>query len=155
MRQAVAAILFVTVVSCGGGSSSTSSGAGLLSDPCGYLTASDFQDTLGLPLQGYRAGQSCAYRDQHGNTCQVTVLPDSGQYAISKKAAAQYGALETIDAGEQGFYSAQAQLPGVWIFDFGFMKSSAFAGALCGARFGTSNPKPQAMRLANRIASRL
>jgi hypothetical protein len=35
------------------------------------------------------------------------------------------------------------------------MKNGAFAGALCGARFGTSNPRAQAARLAGLIASRL
>ncbi|HET7467301.1 MAG TPA: hypothetical protein VFL29_11590 [Candidatus Dormibacteraeota bacterium] len=157
MRVAVAALLFATIVSCGvsSGASATPSGAGLLSNPCGYLTTADFQDTLGLPLQGYRAGQACAYRDQHGNTCQVTVIGDAGQYATSKTAAGQYGDVEAMAAGEQGFYSAKAQTPGVWIFDFGFMKAGAFAGAVCGARFGASNPKPQAVRLANLIASRI
>ena len=157
MRLAVAVLLFATVVSCGASGHATAapSGTGLLSDPCGYLTTSDFQDAIGLPLQGLRSGPSCAYRDQHGNTCQVTVTGETGKFATSRTAAGQYGAVEAMAAGEQGFYSAKAQTPGVWIFDFGFMKAGMFAGAVCGARFGASNPKPQAERLANLIASRL
>src|SRR5256885_15510632 len=157
MRLALAAVLLVAAVSCNGSSHSgaTPSGAGLLSDPCAYVSPSDFENTIGMPLQGYRAGESCSYRDPQGNTCQVTVLADSGQYVASKKAAAQYGAVEALATGDQGYYSAQSQVPGVWIFDVGFMKGSAFAGALCGARFGASNPRPQALRLASLIASRL
>ena len=157
MRIALAAVLMVAVVSCSGRSTAaaTPSPAGLLSDPCGYLSKADFQETLGLPLDGYRAGQACGYRDVHGDTCQVTVLADSSQYATSQAAASNYGGVEILGAGDQSFYSAQLQRPGVWIFDLGLTKGRTFAGALCGARFGSSNPKPQAARLANLIASRL
>src|SRR5712691_10224222 len=138
MRFALAAVLFVTVMSCGGTSTASApSPAGLLSNPCSYLSKADFQQTLGLSLEGYRAGQACGYRDARGNTCQV------------------YGAVESLGAGDRSFYSAQPQSPGVWIFDLGLMKGPAFATALCGARFGSSNPKPQAARLGNLIASRL
>ena len=156
MRLALAALLLVTVLSCGGTSTAaTPSPPGLLSNPCGYLTKADFQATLGLPLEGYRAGQSCGYRDPRGNTCQVTVLANTGEFAASQAAASKYGAVEILGAGDKSFYSAQPQSPGVWIFDLGLMKGNAFASALCGARFGSSNPKPQAARLANLIASRL
>ena len=156
MRFALAAVLFVTVMSCGGTSTAaTPSPAGLLSNPCSYLSKADFQQTLGLSLEGYRAGQACGYRDARGNTCQVMVLADTGQYAASQEAAAKYGAVGTLGAGDRSFYSAQLQSPGVWIFDLGLMKGPAFASALCGARFGSSNPKPQAARLGNLIASRL
>jgi hypothetical protein len=157
MRSALTAVLLVAVLSCGGRSTASPapSPAGLLANPCGYLSKSDFQKTLGLSLDGYRAGQTCAYRDAGGNTCQVTVLADTGEYAASREAASSYGAVEVLGAGDKSFYSAQPQRPGVWVFDFGLMKGSAFAGALCGARFGSSNPKPQAARLGNLIASRL
>ena len=157
MRIVLAAVLFVTVLSCGGTSTAaaTPAPASLLSDPCGYLSKADFQATLGLPLEGYRAGQACGYRDARGNTCQVTVLADTGQYATSQAAASKYGVVEILGAGDKSFYSAQLQQPGVWIFDLGVMKGTVFAGALCGARFGSSNPKSQAGRLANLIASRL
>lgn len=156
MRIALAALLFVTVVSCGGTSSATKpSPASLLSSPCSYLSKADFQATLGLPLEAYRAGQSCGYRDSRGDTCQVTVLVDSGQYAAAQSAASRYGVVDTLGAGDKSFYSAQLQGPGVWIFDLGLMKGTAFAGALCAASLGSSNPKPQAVRLGNLIASRL
>src|SRR5713226_9223958 len=156
MRVALAAVLFLTVMSCGGTSTAaTPSPAGLLSNPCSYLSKADFQQTLGLSLEGYRAGQACGYRDTRGNTCQVTVLADTGQYAASQETAAKYGAVGTLGAGDRSFYSAQLQTPGVWIFDLGLMKGPAFASALCGARFGSSNPQPQAARLGNLIASRL
>ena len=156
MRIALAAVLFVTVLSCGGTSAAARpSPAGLLANPCSYLTKADFQSTLGLPMEGYRAGQTCGYLDSRGNTCQVTVLADNGQYAAAKETASKYGAVESLGAGDKSFYSAQPQRPGVWIFDFGLMKGTAFAGALCGAKFGSSNPKPQAVRLGNLIASRL
>lgn len=156
MRIALAAVLLVTMLACGGTSTAaTPSPAGLLSNPCGYLSKADFQETLGLPLEGYRAGQACGYRDARGNTCQVTVLADAGEFATSQAAASKYGAVEVLSAGDKGFYSAQPQSPGVWIFDLGLMKGTVFAGALCGARFGSSNPKPQAARLASLIASRL
>jgi hypothetical protein len=57
--------------------------------------------------------------------------------------------------GDRSFYSAQLQGPGVWIFDLGLMKGDAFASALRGARFGSSDPKAQAARLGYLIASRL
>jgi hypothetical protein len=140
-------------VSCGGSSQpAATSGNGLQSNPCGFVSTSDFKSTLGLPLVGYRSGESCSYRDQTGDTCQVTVRSDIGQYASSNRAAASYGALETLNAGSGGFYSAQSKTPGVWIFDFGFMKGNAFAGALCGARFGAGNPKPRVELLAGLIA---
>ena len=156
MRFALVAVLFVTVMSCGGTSTaSTPSPAGLLSNPCSYLSKADFQQTLGMSLEGYRAGQSCGYRDAHGNTCQVRVLADTGQFAASQATASSYGAVESPGAGDRSFYSAQPQSPGVWIFDLGLMKGGAFASALCGATFGSSNPKPQATRLRNLIVSRL
>src|SRR5216683_298485 len=131
MRAALAAVLFVTVMSCGGTSTAaTPSPAGLLSNPC-------------------------SYRDSRGDTCQVTVLADTGQFAASQATASRYGVVENLGAGDKSFYSAQLQSPGVWIFDLGLMKGGAFASALCGARFGSSNPKPQAARLGNLIASRL
>jgi hypothetical protein len=154
MRWALAAVLFVTVMSCGGTSTvATPSPAVLLSNPCSYLSKADFQRTLSL--EGYRAGQACGHRDARGNTCQVTVLADTGQYAASRATASSYGVVENIGAGDRSFYSAQPQSPGVWIFDLGLMKGPAFASALCGATFGSSNPKPQAARLGNLIASRL
>ena len=156
MRFALVAVLFVTVMSCGGTSTaSTPSPAGLLSNPCSYLSKADFQQTLGLSLEGYRAGQSCGYRDARGNTCQVTVLADTGQFAAARATASSYGVVESLGAGDRSFYSAQPQGPGVWIFDLGLMKGGAFASALCGATFGSSNPKAQATRLGNLIASRL
>jgi hypothetical protein len=156
MRGALAAVLFVTLISCGGTSTAaTPSPAGLLSNPCSYLSKADFQQTLGLSLEAYRAGQACGYRDARGNTCQVTVLADTGQYAAAQGTASRYGVVGTLGVGDRSFYSAQLQSPGVWIFDLGLMKGAAFASALCGARFGSSNPKAQAARLGNRIASRL
>ena len=123
MRFALAAVLVVTVMSCGGTSTaSTPSPAGLLSNPCSYLSKADFQQTLGLSLEGYRAGQVCGYRDARGNTCQVSVLADTGQFAASQEAASKYGAVGTLGAGDRSFYSAQPQSPGVWIFDLGLMK---------------------------------
>src|SRR5712664_904555 len=145
MRGALAAVFFVMVISCGGTSTAaTPSPAGLLSNRCSYLSRADFQQTLGLSLEGYRAGQSCGYRDARGNTCQVSVLADTGEYAAAQATAAKYGVVETLSAGDRSFYSAQPQSPGVWIFDLGLMKGGAFASALCGARFGSSNPKAQA-----------
>lgn len=155
MRFALAALILVTALACGASNGAATPPAALRSSPCDYLSTADFQSTLGLPLQGYRAGQTCAYRDKSGNTCQLTVQADPNQYATARSAAAQYGPVEALAAGDQGFYSAQLQVPGVWIVDFGLLKGEAFAGAVCGARFGTSNPKPQAARLANLIASRL
>ena len=156
MRAALAAVLFLTVMSCGGTSTAaTPSPAGLLSNPCGYLSKADFQQTLGLSLEGYRAGQACSYRDSRGDTCQVTVLANTGQFAAAQATASRYGAVGTLGAGDRSFYSAQPQSPGVWIFDLGLMKGPAFATALCGARFGSSNPRPQAARLGDLIASRL
>jgi hypothetical protein len=148
--------LFLTVMSCGETSTAaTPSPAGLLSNPCSYLSKADFQQTLGLSLDGYRAGQACGYRDARGNTCQVTVLADTGQYAAAQATASKYGVVGTLGAGDRSFYSAQLQSPSVWIFDLGLMKGPAFARALCGARFGSGNPKAQATRLGNLIASRL
>jgi hypothetical protein len=157
MRIALAAVVMMAVLSCGGRSTATATPtpAGLLSDPCGYLSKADFQETLGLPLDGYRAGQTCGYRDAHGDTCQVTVLADTGQFATSQAAASRYGEVQVLAVGDKSFYSAQLQRPGVWIFDLGLMKDSAFASALCGGRLGSSNPKQLAARLANLIASRL
>lgn len=155
MRVMLAALVFVVVAACGGGGSPANTGANLRSDPCGYLSTSDFKTTLGLPLTGYRSGEACSYRDQRGNTCQVTVASGPGMYEPSKTAAAKYGAVEALAAGDRGFYSSQPTAPGVWLFDFGLMKNGAFAGALCGARFGESNPRTQAAKLAGLIASRL
>lgn len=155
MRVLLAALFFVATVACSAGGSSTGAGNNMRSDPCDYLSTSDFKTTLGLPLIGYRSGATCSYRDQRGNTCQVTVASGDGLYEPSKTAAAKYGAVESLPAGDRGFYSAQPTAPGVWLFDFGFMKNGAFAGALCGARFGTSNPRAQASKLAGLIASRL
>lgn len=155
MRVMLAALVFVTVVGCGVSGPATGAGNNLRSDPCGYLSTSDFKSTLGLALTGYRSGAACSYRDQRGNTCQVTVASGGDLYDPSKTAAAKYGAVESLPAGERGFYSAQPTAPGVWLFDFGFMKNGAFAGALCGARFGVSNPRAQAAKLAGLIASRL
>ncbi|HEV2218867.1 MAG TPA: hypothetical protein VGV88_15035 [Candidatus Dormibacteraeota bacterium] len=157
MRTALAAVLFVTVLSCGGSSTAGAapSPAGLLSNPCGYLSKADFQHTLGLPLEGYRAGQLCGYRDARGNTCQVTMITDTGQYAASEAAASRYGVVVALGVGDRSFYSAQRQRVGAWIFDLGLMKGTSFAGTLCGADLGSSDPKPQAERLASLIASRL
>jgi hypothetical protein len=154
MRAALVALVVVAVVSCGG-SSLPAAVTSVRSNPCDYLSTSDFQSTIGLKLTGYRSGPSCAYRDLRGNTCQVTVAAGADQYGASKAAAAKYGAVETIPAGDHGFYSAESTAPGVWVFDFGLEKNGTFAGALCGARFGASNPRPQAERLASLIASRL
>jgi hypothetical protein len=157
MRAILAALVFSVALSCGGSSrpAAATSGNGLQSNPCGYVSTSDFKSTLGLPLVGYRSGESCSYRDQTGDTCQVTVRADIGQYASSRSAAANYGPLETLSAGSGGFYSAQSKIPGVWIFDFGFMEGNAFAGALCGARFAAGNPKTRVELLADLIASRI
>ena len=158
MRAFVAALfLFVMVVSCGGSrpASSTSGGHGLHSNPCDYLSTTDFKQTLGMSLVGFRAGTACTYRDQRGDTCQVTVVNSAGQYATSRTVAAGYGTVETLAVGDQGFYSSQAQTPGVWIFDIGLMKSGNFAGAVCGGQLGTTDPKPRAVRLADLIASRI
>lgn len=155
MRVMLAAFVFVTAVACGVSGPATGTGSNIRSNPCDYLSTSDFKSTLGLPLTGYRSGAVCSYRDQRGNTCQVTVASGTGLYEPSKTAAAKYGAVESLPAGDQGFYSAQPTAPGVWLFDFGFMKNGAFAGALCGARFGVSNPRARAAKLAGLIASRL
>lgn len=152
----LAALVFVAVTACGGSSASNAgASANLRADPCGYLSTSDFKSALGLPLTGYRSGVACSYRDPYGNTCQVTVASGSDVYETSKTAAAKYGAVESLAAGDRGFYSAQPTAPGVWLFDFGLMKNGAFAGAVCGARFGASNPRTQATKLAGLIASRL
>jgi len=72
MRFALVAVLFVTVMSCGGTSTaSTPSPAGLLSHPCSDLSKADSSRRWALSLEGYRAGQACGYRDARGNTCQV------------------------------------------------------------------------------------
>lgn len=155
MRVVLAAFVFVAVVACGASSPSAGAGVNLRSNPCDYLSTSDFKTALGLPLAGYRSGAACSYRDKFGDTCQVTVASGDGLYEPSKTAAAQYGAVESLAAGDRGFYSAQLTAPGVWLFDFGLMKNGAFAGAVCGARFGASNPRVQASRLAGLIASRL
>lgn len=155
MRTMLAAIVFVTVAACGASEPTTGAAGSLRPNPCDYLSTSDFKSTLGLPLTGYRSGAACSYRDQRGNTCQVTVASGAGLYEPSKAAAAKYGAVESLAAGDRGFYSAQPTAPGVWVFDFGLMKKGAFAGTLCGARFGASNPRTQAAKLAGLIASRL
>ena len=157
MRGLVASLLVVMVVSCGGGrpAASTSPGHGLLSNPCDYLTTSDFKITLGMAMTGYRAGAACSYRDLRGNTCQVTVVGGVGQYAASRNEAAGYGPVQALAVGDQGFYTSQRQTSGVWIFDFGLMKGGDFAGAVCGGQLGTSDPKPRAVRLADLIASRI
>ena len=63
MRGALAAVFFVMVISCGGTSTAaTPSPAGLLSNPCSYLSKADFQQTLGLSLEGPRSQARCAAR---------------------------------------------------------------------------------------------
>jgi len=120
------------------------------------LSTADFKQTLGMSLAGYREGAACTYRDPRGNTCQVTVADNtSGQYAASRAAAAVYGTVQAVAVGDEGYYTSQPQTPGVWIFDFGLMKSGNFAGAVCGGQLGTSDPKPRALLLAELIASRI
>lgn len=154
MRVLVAALFFVTVVSCGGGTNAASAHQ-LRSSPCDYLSTTDFKQTLGMSMSGSRAGVACTYRDPRGDTCQVTVISGATQYAASKKAAAGYGTVQALAVGDQGFYSSQPQTPGVWIFDFGLMQSGDFAGAVCGGQLGSTDPKPRAVKLADLIASRI
>jgi hypothetical protein len=146
MRGTFLAVAVMTLCACGGtqpAGAGSSSNHPLLSSPRNYVSTPDFQKLLGLPLAAYRAGQSCAYRDQRGDTCDVTVVKDQGQYAINKAAAARYGTVEPLMTGQEGFYSATLQSPPViWIFDFGFLKGDAYAGTLCGGRMGSNNPKP-------------
>ena len=160
MRRLVLLLAAVALLSCGSDSTAanrTSSGQQThRSSQCEYVSTSDFKKTLGLALEAYRAGQSCSYRDPLGNTCTVSVVEDSGRYATSRVKAAEYGPVESFVTGDQGFYSAQLQVPpAVWVFEFGFMKGSVFAGVSCGALLGSSNPKPRALQLARLIASHL
>lgn len=157
MRGLVASLLVVMVVSCGGSrpAASMPAGHGLHSNPCDYLTTTDFKLTLGMAMTGYRAGAACSYRDLRGNTCQVTVVAGDGQYAASRHEAAGYGSVQALAVGDRGFYSSQQQSAGVWIFDFGYLKGGDFAGAVCGGQLGTTDPKPRALLLADLIASRI
>jgi hypothetical protein len=123
---------------------------------CDYLSTPDFQSTLGHALVGYRAGPACQYRDQHGNTCDVVVSKDASQYPAGQARAAAYGAVQSLAVGDRSYFSAQLQVPpAVWIFDFGFVKGQVFGGGLCGGQFGSANPKPLAVKLASKIASKL
>jgi hypothetical protein len=154
MQRWVPALFVVVLSACGGASAPASHAA--LAGACAYLSTSDFDSTLGMPMTGYQSGPTCFSRDEHGDSCSVTVTKDATRYATSKASAAAYGSIESLPAGLQGFYSAKPQVPpAVWIFDFGFVKSDAFGGAVCAGRFGSANPKPLAVRLANTIASKL
>lgn len=154
MQRWVPALFVIVLSACGGASAPANHAA--LAGPCAYLSTSDFNSTLGMPMTGYQSGPTCFSRDQHGDSCSVTVTRDPARYATSKVSAAAYGSIDSLPAGNQGFYSAKPQgAPAVWIFDFGFMKSDAFGGAVCGGRFGSANPKPLAVRLASLIASKL
>jgi hypothetical protein len=131
-------------------------GHAALGTSCDYLTTPDFQSTIGHALVGYRSGPSCAYRDKLGDTCNVVVARESGQYSDGKMHAATYGSVESMAVGDRSFFSAQLQVPpAIWIFDFGFVKGDVFGGGLCGGRFSSANPKPLAVKLANKIASKL
>lgn len=157
--QRWAPALFVILLSgCGWGQSTTAGGNshGATASSCDYLSTSDFQNTLGHAMTAYRTGPSCAYRDPQGDTCNVEVARESGQYSDGKTNAAAYGPVESLAVGDRGFFSAQLQVPpAVWVFDFGFVKGTHFGGALCGGRFGSANPKPLATKLAGKIASKL
>jgi hypothetical protein len=156
--QRWAPALFVILLSGCGPGQSTAAGSkhAALGTSCDYLSTPDFQSTIGHALVGYRTGPSCSYRDQLGDTCNVVVARESGQYSDGKMHAATYGSVESLAVGDRGFFSAQLQVPpAVWVFDFGFVKGDAFVGGLCGGRFSSANPKPLALKLANRIASHL
>jgi hypothetical protein len=156
--QRWAPALFVILLSgCGPGQSTTGANRhGALTTSCDYLSTPDFQTTLGHALIAYRTGPSCSYRDPQGNTCNVLVAKDSGQYTDGKLHAAAYGPVESLAVGDRGFFSAQLQVPpAVWVFDFGFVKGGVFGGALCGGRFSSANPKPLAAKLAAKIAAKL
>jgi hypothetical protein len=158
MQRWVPALFVVVLCACGGSSSAPAGSANhtALAGACDYLSAPDVNSILGLPLVGYQSGPTCSLQDQHGDGCSVTVTRDPSQYARSKTSAAAYGSIESLPAGSRGFYSARLQVPpAVWIFDFGFVKGDAFGGAVCGGRFGSANPKPLAVRLANKIALKL
>jgi hypothetical protein len=157
MHRWAPAVFVILLTGCGVGAPSAGGNShAVLASSCDYLSAPDFQSTLGHALVGYRSGPSCAYRDQTGDTCSVVVAKESGQYAEGKMRAAAYGTVESLAVGDRGFFSAQLQVPpAVWIFDFGFMKGDVFGGALCGGRFSSANPKPLAAKLAAKIASKL
>ena len=151
--------LFVIVLSACGGAAAPAVGSAppaLLASVCDYLSTPDFQTTLGHALVGYRAGPTCEYRDQQGNTCDVVVTKDASQYAAGQARAAAYGTVQSLAVGDQSYFSAKVQVPpAVWVFAFGFMKSQVFGGGLCGGHFGSANPRPLAVKLASKIASKL
>jgi hypothetical protein len=126
MQRWVPALFVIVLNACGGSPSVPAGGANqaAVAGACEYLSTPDFKSTLGLPLiDGYQSGPTCSYRDQHGNSCSVTVTKDPAEYARSKTGAAAYGSVESLPAGSRGFYSAQLQVPpAVWVFDFGFVK---------------------------------
>ena len=156
--QRWAPALFVILLSgCGlGQSTAGGNGHAALATSCDYLSTPDFQSALGHALTVYRTGPSCSYRDPQGDTCNVVVAKESGQYTDGKTHAAAYGQVEALAVGDRGFFSAQLQVPpAVWVFDFGFVKGDMFGGGLCGGRFSSANPKPLAARLAGKIASKL
>lgn len=156
--QRWAPALFVILLSgCGPGAApGGGSSQAALGTSCDYLSTPDFQSAIGHALVGYRTGPSCAYRDKLGDTCNVVVARESGQFSDGKLHAATYGAVEPLSVGDRGFFSAQLQVPpAIWVFDFGFVKGDAFGGGLCGGRFTSANPKPLAVKLASRIASKL
>ena len=157
MQRWVPALFVILLTGCGlGAPTAGGTGHAALATSCDYLSTPDFQSTIGHPLVGYRSGPSCSYRDEFGDTCDVTVARESGQYGEGKTHAATYGAVESLAVGDRGSFSAQLQVPpAVWIFDFGFVKGDVFGGGLCGGRFGAANPKPLAVKLAGKIASRL
>jgi hypothetical protein len=156
--QRWAPALFVIVLSGCGLGQTTAGGSGqpALASSCAYLSTPDFQSTLGHALTVYRTGPSCSYRDTQGDTCNVVVARESGQYSDGKAHAAAYGQVEPLAVGDRGFFSAQLQVPpAVWIFDFGFVKGDIYGSGLCGGRFSSANPKPLAAKLAGKIASKL
>jgi len=157
MQRWAPAVFVMLLTGCGVGASSAGGNSqAVLANSCDYLSAPDFQSTLGHALIGFRNGPSCAYRDQTGDTCNVVVAKESGQYDAGKLHAATYGPVESLTVGDRGFFSARLELPpAVWIFDFGFVKGDVFGGALCGGRFGSANPKPLATKLAAKMASKL
>ena len=113
-----------------------------------YAAFSEWADSQGLTL--YPHQDEALIEIVSGANVILSTPTGSG-----KSLVATAGHFAGLAAGDRSFYSAQPQSPGVWIFDLGLMKSGAFASALCGARFGSSNPKQQAARLGNLIASRL
>ena len=157
MQRWAPALFMILLSGCGlGQSTAGGNGHGALATSCDYLSTPDFQSTLGHALTAYRTGPSCSYRDTQGDTCNVVVARESGQYTDGKAQAAAYGQVEPLAVGDRGFFSAQLQVPpAVWVFDFGFVKGNMFGGGLCGGRFSAANPKPLAARLAGKIASKL